>query len=327
MTANLAMNSWLTSGDSAQLTVTKTPKGGEMSFADFNYNAATGSKGTRILLGATKTSTHPLFVLQSSKIDGLTNNYYTTLTVPYIRERTRKLNITYGFNYLDSETDSFGSQLYNDHIRSLDFGLVFSNADSWYGSNTMTANFRQGLPLFGYSNDTNPDTANTSRPGGRADYTKIAGSIARLQAIRGPISLYGLLRGQWAFTELLSSEQFTFGGSSQGRGYDPAELIGDKGIGGTVELRYDIPLGKVIQSLQLYTFYDFGEIWNLKTGPGSPGKLSGTSTGIGTRFFFTKYVSGNLMWTQTLTKQVAAEELIGDGRRPRTWFSIVAAFM
>jgi hemolysin activation/secretion protein len=136
-----------------------------------------------------------------------------------------------------------------------------------------------------------------------------------------------LLRGQWAFTTLLSSEQFTFGGSSLGRGYDPAELIGDKGIAGTIEARYDLPVGKIVQALQLYTFYDFGEIWNIKTGPGSPGKLSGTSAGFGTRFYFTKYVSGNLMWTQTLTKQVAAEELIGEGRRPRTWFSIIAAFM
>jgi hypothetical protein len=31
------------------------------------------------------------------------------------------------------------------------------------------------------------------------------------------------------------------------------------------------------------------------------------------------------MWTQTLTKQVAAEELIGDGRRPRVFFSVVVA--
>jgi len=32
--------------------------------------------------------------------------------------------------------------------------------------------------------------------------------------------LYGLFKGQWAFNPLLASEQFTFGGSQLGRGYD-----------------------------------------------------------------------------------------------------------
>jgi hemolysin activation/secretion protein len=151
-------------------------------------------------------------------------------------------------------------------------------------------------------------------------------SASRVQAVKGPFSLYGIVQGQWAFNPLLASEQFTFGGSQLGRGYDVAELIGDKGLAGSLELRYDLAVGKVLQNLQLYAFYDAGMIWNFKFIGGTPRKLSGTTTGVGTRFYFTKFVSGNFMWTQTLTKQVAAEELIGDGLRPRTWFSVVASF-
>jgi hemolysin activation/secretion protein len=135
-----------------------------------------------------------------------------------------------------------------------------------------------------------------------------------------------VINGQWAFNPLLSSEQFTVGGSQIGRGYDVAELIGDKGLSESLELRYDLAIGTILQSMQLYVFYDAGQIWNIKTSSGSPGKLSILSTGFGTRFYATKYISGNFMWGQPLTKQVAAEELIHAGRRPRMFFSIVASF-
>lgn len=327
MTANLSLNSFIASGDETQITATKTPKGGELTFTDINYNMPVYAHGMRWLVGGTRAHTHPLFVLRPAQIDGLNDNYYTTVTYPVIRTRTKSLTMRGGFNYLDSEVDAFEALLYMDHIRSFDLGGTYNFSDTWYGSNLITGDFRQGLPILGYTSNTDPDTAHTSRPGGRGDYTKIAMTASRLQTIKGPFSLYGLLQGQWAFNPLLASEQFTFGGSQLGRGYDIAEILGDKGLAGTVELRYDIGFQKnIISSLQLYTFYDWGLIWNFKFVGGTPRKQSGTSTGLGARFYMTKYISGNVMWTQTLTKQVAAEELIGDGRRPRVFFSVVASF-
>lgn len=327
MTANVGFNSFAVSGDSGQFTTTRTPKGGELNFADINYNVPLGFSGIRWIMGVTRAHTHPLFTLTTTQIDGLNNNYYTTFQFPIIRKRDKILTLTAGFNYLDSAVTTFDSPLYTDHVRSIDVGGTYNFADSYYGANLITANFRQGLPFFGYTQDSNPATALTSRPGGRADYTKVLGQISRVQAIKGPWSGYGILKGQWAFNPLLASEQFTFGGNPLGRAYDVAELIGDRGVSGSIELRYDLGFEKFfIQTFQLYTFYDFGQIWNMKVTPGVVGKLSATSTGIGTRFFATKYVSGNLMWTQPLTKEVAAEELIGDGWRPRVFFSLVAQF-
>ena len=327
MTANVAMNSFITSGDAGNLTMTKTPKGGELTYVDFNYNMVITDEGTRLLMGSTRAATHPLFVLRPAQIDGLNNNYYVTATYPVIRTRSENFSWRTGFGYLDSAVTAANAQLYTDHIRSADIGFTYNFADRWYGANLISSDFRQGIPWLGYTRNTNPDTAQTSRPGGRADYTKVTLQMTRLQAIKGPWSLYGQFTGQWAFNPLLSSEQYTWGGSQLGRGYDVAELIGDRGIGGGIELRYDLGIGKFfVQSVQPYIFYDAGEIWNKKVASGSPGKLNATSTGIGMRFYGTKYISGNIMWTQTLTKQVAAESLIHDGRRPRVFFSIVASF-
>jgi hemolysin activation/secretion protein len=324
MTANVGVNSWIAPGDATLLTMTKTPKGGELTYIDLNHNMPITAEGTTWLLGGTRTQTHPLFVLTPVQIDGVTNNYYTTFNFPMVRSRTKSLNLRAGFNYLDSIVTTFNTSLYTDHIRSLDLGGTYNFTDSWFGSNLLNGDFRQGLPILGYTSNQNPQTAQTSRPGGRGDYTKIALTASRLQILKGPLSLYGMVQGQWAANPLLASEQFTFGGSQLGRGYDVAELIGDEGTAASLELRYDLNIGRMLQNVQLYTFYDAGIIWNFKFIGGTPRKLSGTTTGVGARFYFTKYVSGNFMWTQTLTKQVAAEELIGDGRRPRVFFSIIA---
>jgi len=68
-----------------------------------------------------------------------------------------------------------------------------------------------------------------------------------------------------------------------------------------------------------------GVIWNLKKCVDQKRKQSATSTGVGSRFFFTKNVSGNLLIAQTLNTPVSAEELIGRGRSPRVYFSITAS--
>lgn len=326
-TANLAINSFIASGDTTNFTVTKTPKGGELNYNDINYNMPIDDNGTRLLLGGTRAHTHPLFVLQPVQVDGLNTNYYSTANFPVIRRRDEYMTARVSFNYLDSYVTALDQQLYTDHLRNLDLGATYNFSDRWYGANMISGDFRQGLPILGYSSNYNPQTALVSRPGGRGDYTKISMQASRLQVITGPFSLYGIAQGQWAFNPVLASEQFTFGGSQLGRGYDIAEILGDKGLAGSLELRYDRPIGMfMINSLQFYTFYDIGAVWNYKFVGGTPRKQSGASTGFGARFYMTKYISGNMMWTQTLTRPVAAMQLIDEGRRPRTWISIVAAF-
>lgn len=324
MTGNATIYSAINSGDSISYTYTKTPKGGELTFMDLNYNGPISDQGTRWTLGNTRTHSHPLFVLRPTQTDGFSNNFYTGVTYPYIRSRSKSLNLTAGFGYLDSNTTITSVPLYTDHIRSLDLGMSFNFADSLYGANMIMMNFRKGLPFLGYSSDTDQFTAQTSRPGGYAAYQKVGVQMSRLQAIFGSVSVLGIAKGQWAFVPLLSSEQATFGGNPIGRGYDPAELIGDRGAAASIELRYDKNLNFFINSLQLYGFYDVGAVWNILVNASSPTKVSASSMGLGLRFSMTRYISGNLFWAQPLTKQVAAEEIIGRGWRPRTFFSVVA---
>jgi hemolysin activation/secretion protein len=325
-TVNLTGNSFITSGDAGQIIYARTAKGSELTFYNLNYELPLDAEGHRLLVGGIHDQTHPLFVLQPFGINGTDDNYYMTVSLPILRAATQNLTLYVKFNYENTNVTTFHQKLYTDQIRSLGFGSAYNFADQWNGVNSLYGDIRQGLPIIGYTNDTNPSTARTSRPGGHAVYTKIDLSMSHLQPILANFSFYGLLKGQYAFQTLLAAEQFPFGGIELGRGYDIAELLGDRAIAGALEARYDWSLSRFyLSTLQFYVFYDFGKVWNLFFISNLPLIQSATSTGVGMRFFFNKYISGNLTWAQPLTKQVAAEEIIGRGHNPRTFFSIVAS--
>jgi hemolysin activation/secretion protein len=326
ITGNVGLNSFMLSGDLTQLTLVKTPKGAELTYVDVNYNLPTGNDGSRLLIGNTYVNTNPQFILGDVNLNGKNENAYLTETYPVIRALNKSLTLRGGFNYLNTSSTSFNFLLYKDQIRSIDLGGTYSFADSFKGSNILNGDFRQGLPILGYTPNTSVVSANTSRPGGHAVYSKIVLSYSRLQALKGPISLSGLITGQYVPNAVLSAEQFSFGGPQLGRGYDVAEILGDKGAAASLELRYDKTVERFyLSNLQFYLFYDAGVVWNYLFVGNVPLKQDGTSTGAGVRFFMTKYLSGNLMWTQPLTKKVATEEIIANGSAPRVWFSLVLA--
>lgn len=320
-------SSLFASGDNTQFTFATAMRDKELNYSDINYRLPIFSNGLKVIAGKTRTKTHPMFVLEPVDVLGINDIYYAALEIPVIRARTKSFTITTGANVTDVDVTAtpLGIKLYIDHIRSIYMSNVLGFTDRFYGNNLIALDLKKGLPAFGYSEDTNIQTAQTSRPGGHADYSKINLQLTRLQLIKGAWSLYGIARGQYAFNPLLSSEQFVFGGNLIGRAYDPSEIIGDHGAAGSLELRYDWTPGmRFLQTMQLYTFYDVGKVWNIPNIVSETKTDSATSVGIGSRFGMNQYISGNFMVTQPLSRRVAAEELIGRGRDARVFFSLQA---
>jgi hemolysin activation/secretion protein len=319
-----SLNSIFRPGDTTRGTFATTTRPEQLKFYDISWQTPLGTHGLTGVLGKNHSSTIPGMNLAIIDTKGDSVNYYANMLYPLIRTRAQSLTLDGGFDYLNSNVTTFVGPLYFDHIRSVKFGGNYNFADRFNGSNLLGLHMEQGLNIWGASN--NPNSFLTSRFGADGIFTKFIAQAARVQPVYKRFSVFVLMNGQYSFNPLLSSEQFAFGGSQLGRGYDPAEIIGDKGFSGTVELRLDFAPGwHLLSTIEPYAFYDGGVIWNLRNVPGIGTKYSATSTGLGTRFNFTKNLSGNLMIAQPLTKQVSAEELIGRGRCPRGFFSIIAA--
>jgi hemolysin activation/secretion protein len=87
--------------------------------------------------------------------------------------------------------------------------------------------------------------------------------FTRYQTLSDAWSVKLATAGQIASGPLLTSQQFYLGGLAFGRGYGSAEISGDNGVAGTVELRFDQKSSyQDLNGYQLYGFVDAGLAWN-----------------------------------------------------------------
>lgn len=95
-------------------------------------------------------------------------------------------------------------------------------------------------------------------------------------------------QGQWANRPLLSSERIGFGGGGIGRGFAPSTIVGDKGLGGSLELgwarRLTLPADIDEGVGQIFLFRDYATVQKMSFDglPTSEEKLA--SRGIGFRW-------------------------------------------
>jgi hemolysin activation/secretion protein len=321
ITAGAEADSIFRSGDKTQLTVAGTDRNEELRYIDINHDTPLGSEGMRLTLGGNYAETQPGFTLAPLAIQGRAKTAYAAIKYPLLLARAEELDVSGGFNYMDSAVNTLGVPLYTDHIRKATIGGAYDFADRFSGANLLGVTMSQGLNVMGA---TPLDDQNVSRLGGHSQFTKFNVQATRTQSLPGAFSAFATVQGQYAFVPLLASEQFGFGGQQIGRAYDPSEIIGDKGVAGSFEVRYDAaPYKSFLQAVQFYTFYDAGVVWNINASS-LPGKASAAATGLGMRLYFTHHLSGNLLLAQPLTRPVAAEDISGNGKAPRAYFGLTA---
>ncbi|MGH6980438.1 MAG: ShlB/FhaC/HecB family hemolysin secretion/activation protein [Stellaceae bacterium] len=209
------------------------------------------------------------------------------LTYPLITTRQTKLSLDGGFTWQQSFLRELGGLINDqDQWREVDIALVFEDNGTLAGTTTATVDLTRGLDFFGASHAGAP---NVSHLGAVPDFTKLSSVVRRIQQLYGPISLALTGTGQYGFDTLYVGEEISFGGAQIGRGYDPAAITGDIGVGGDAEVRWDLEGvdGKHIDSpnikinhAELYAFYDAAKVW-VHSGTIKPDYIA--STGFGAR--------------------------------------------
>ena len=200
------------------------------------------------------------------------------LTWPLMLARHEKLGVEAGLTWQSADVQALGAPLSHDEWRDLDVALTYQNSAWLDGITNLTLDLAHGLPILGASAAGGPSL---SRAGGQPDFTKVSGIARRVQTLDTRLSGSAVLVGQYAFDTLLTGEEVSFGGAQLGRGYDPASLTGDSGVGAALELRYDLDSAQFgLDSAQAYGFFDNARAWS-RTGAGSGGKLE--SAGLGVR--------------------------------------------
>ncbi len=301
----------------------------ELRFLEITHDEILGSEGTRLILAYTISRSNPGSTLKPFKIESDNEKLVVLVSHPLIRSRSRNLSIRGQFDYISSESKILGTDLFSDRLRVLRVGASYDFIDDFRGINLIDAEFSQGLDILNESqpNIAKNTNANLSRLNGKTDFSKVNLEYSRLQYlsfITPGLNLLGSVIGQYAFSQLLSGEEFGVGGDEFGRAYDPSEITGDHGLSGKLELQWGQNVAyedfEVLAGYQLFVFYDLGAVWRIDPFD----RVSVASVGAGVRFNLWDNVSGLVEVAKPLTRDVAARG--ADGNEGRVFFNVGARF-
>lgn len=296
-------------------TVTQPSK--ELKFVSLTHTLPVNSYGTTFAVSGSYSNSEPGHTLTVNEIE--TDSYTGTVTVahPIKRTRTQTIRTDLSFTARNTDSDVLNTPLTRDRVRAVKLGVDLEQYDDFGGVNFVNFDVTQGVNVFGASKR---GDQNLSRSTGNPKFTKYEAVVTRLQSVGQSFAILGTAYGQWSDDSLLSSEEFGYGGKSIGKAYDASEITGDKGVMGSVELRYyDVPdaLGAVIQP---YIFYDIGKVW--QNDNASVREASAASAGGGVRVTHAKSgLSGEFVAAQPLTKNQATP-IHGKSSNPRYLFEV-----
>ncbi|MEP6983045.1 MAG: ShlB/FhaC/HecB family hemolysin secretion/activation protein [Sphingomicrobium sp.] len=202
------------------------------------------------------------------------------LGYPFVRHQSETVRGSVGMDIVNQDVRLDHIPLTRDRLRVAflrlgidaipsDIGPRFSSAEPpWHF--TSLVELRQGLHALGATHDCGPLGVNCLGPGnvppsrldGQSDAT-----VLRLTAYGDvrpiPKLTFSLgVRAQYAWKSLLSFEDFSAGNYTVGRGYDPGSLLGDRGYGTQLELRYGsrIPISESRPAIEGYAFWDHARV-------------------------------------------------------------------
>ena len=245
-------------------TFTTSPDASEQVAGQLRYRRPIGDDGVIGTLAGTITRGEPGSTLAAFGVN--TNSWAVgpRLTWPIIRTRAESLQLDGGFTFQKADIDVLGSRVAHDKWRVLDANVTYLVSNWLGGSWLATAGIVQGVPGLGASDNLSADL---SRKGAYIDFTKLTGLVRYVGYLPDGFSVVLSGQGQFSFVPLINGELISFGGMGIGRGYDPGAITGDRGIGGSAELRYDTPFAsKYVLNAEPYVYFDGGQTWYIQRG-------------------------------------------------------------
>ena len=310
-TAGTAVNNLLGMNERLSLNVAYAPSGQglepELTYGELGAMFPIGGYGTELEFNFGDTETHPGLFLKDLNVRGHSSYGGAKIVQPIVRTRDFNISTHLGVDVRNTKTKSDVDVTRIDNLTVARAGVHTDWIDTVLNAAVTNVDLElsQGLSAFGASDK---GDANLSRPDADPRFTKLTGSVSRLERIVNNVNLKASLKGQISSSALLTAEEFGVGGAALGRGYDPSEIVGDDGIGGSLEVQWDRPYQiSWLNDYTLYGFYDVGKVWNTDATTSSDKVNSLASAGVGIRATIVPGTDAGFMLAMPLTSKVAAE--------------------
>jgi hemolysin activation/secretion protein len=270
-------NGLISPRDQIDLSFSATPLDPEeLAFFSARYSVIVNDSGTSIGAFGSYSRTEPGAYLAGRELQGEAWQGGIRVRHPLMRAQSRSLWLEASGELQDLQQDSFGQLARWDRIALARVGF-YGFGPLAGGTLQGRATVSQGLDVLGATGTGDPLA---SRFDAEPDFTTLGWWLNWRRGIVPRVSLSLATTGQLSSAPLLIGESFALGGTAFLRGYDFAQRVGDEGVAGLAELRYDWPkaLGAA-QHVQLYAFADAGTVSNLASGLGG-GTLASSGAGL-----------------------------------------------
>ncbi len=274
---DLDANGLISARDRVDLTFSTTPvEPDELAFFSARYSLVVNDKGTNIGVFGAYSRTEPGAYLADAQLLGKAWQAGLRLRHPLLRGQRRSAWLESSFELQDLKQDAFAVRAREDRIALARLGLYgFGPVAGGVLQGQITAT--QGLDVLGATVAGDPLA---SRFDASADFSKLSWWWNWRSGLLSRLSLSLAATGQFSSAPLLIGESFTLGGNAFLRGYDFAQRIGDQGIAGLAELRYDWPRAfGTGQQVQVYAFADAGTVSFVESGFAG-GSLASSGAGL-----------------------------------------------
>jgi len=294
--ADLNFNSILGLGDQISGSVTSTEGS---NYLRLGATFPVGYDGWRI--GAnTSVLNYRIVAPEFAALDakGSSNSGGLEASYPLIRARQRNLYFNANADRKTYDNQSGGAVSSHYDSNAISLGLSGNLVDKLGGgaSNNATVVVTLGQLDLGGSPNQAADAATTHTEGG---FNKLRYNVSRQQVLDNNWQLYAALSGQWADTNLDSSEKFYLGGATGLRAYPANEVGGAIGQLISVELRRRLPNGVTLSG-----FYDFGQVTvnrnNDFTGAPAANKLQLRGAGLALDWQASSAVNLKASWSHRI---------------------------
>lgn len=310
-------NGLISPRDRVDLSYSMTPLDpDELAFFSARYSVVVNDQGTQLGLFGSYSMTEPGAYLAARELEGEAWQGGIRMRHPLLRTQRRSLWFEASGEVQNLRQDSFGALAREDRIALARLGF-YGYGPLAGGTLQGRATISQGLDILGATQLGDPLASRGDAP---PDFTSLSWWLNWRRGLAKRVSLSLAASGQFSAQPLLIGESYALGGNAFLRGYDFAQRVGDQGIAGVGELRYDWPdaMGAV-RNVQLYAYADGGTVTNLDDGRGG-GTLA--SSGGGFRADITRNLDLDLEVAVPLTEP----RYDTDDNSPRINLRVVQSF-
>lgn len=245
----------------------------ELKFVELNTVWPVGSAGSNILFDSSYTTSQPGDFLESLQIEVDAVTGRLGWNKPFLLSATSVFNVIGSIDYFKS--DVFFSNVLIENNELYKVKLTFDYEVTGVNRYTQSSlSFSHGLPDL----NTTVNVFNPESVKGKEDFESVRFNFLHSMPVLNNVILSFQTQGQYGFTDLPVSEYIAFGGEVFGSAYDPAEFLGNHGLGGRLRANYQFN-NPLLSSgyTQIFIQYDAVKVWN----DDADISLSGASSSIG----------------------------------------------